>query len=57
MKVVGDLSSNRPLIVVSGNAGQYWAKGSSLGEQTGAVYVNDTQVCEKNLDCTISNRG
>ncbi|KAJ3890304.1 hypothetical protein GG344DRAFT_88927 [Lentinula edodes] len=44
MKVVGDLSSNRPLIVVSGNAGKYWAKGSSLGEQTGAVYVNDTQV-------------
>ncbi|KAJ3839476.1 hypothetical protein F5878DRAFT_616356 [Lentinula raphanica] len=44
IKLVGDISLDRPLILASGNAGKYWAKGCSLGEQTGAVYVDETQV-------------
>ncbi|KAA1477845.1 hypothetical protein DENSPDRAFT_845051 [Dentipellis sp. KUC8613] len=32
------------LVVASGDAGRHWAKGAELGEQIGAVFVNETQV-------------
>ncbi|THH11628.1 hypothetical protein EW146_g7979 [Bondarzewia mesenterica] len=32
------------LVVASGEAGKFWSKGASLGEQQGAVYVNQFQV-------------
>ncbi|KAJ3723455.1 hypothetical protein DFJ43DRAFT_1091905 [Lentinula guzmanii] len=43
-KVIGDIPLDCPLILASGNGGKYWAKGCSLGKQTGAVYVDKTQV-------------
>ncbi|KAJ4488198.1 hypothetical protein J3R30DRAFT_3434010 [Lentinula aciculospora] len=44
IKIAGDMPSNHPLILASGNSGKYWAKGCSLGKQTGAVYVDEIQV-------------
>ncbi|KAK0463702.1 uncharacterized protein EV420DRAFT_1618658 [Desarmillaria tabescens] len=41
IKMVGSVSTAGKLIVASGDAGRIWARGANLGEQTGAVYVND----------------
>ncbi|ESK88693.1 hypothetical protein Moror_3032 [Moniliophthora roreri MCA 2997] len=44
IKIVGQTQNGRPLIATFGDAGKYWAKGADLGEQTGAVMVNNIQV-------------
>ncbi|KAK7062569.1 hypothetical protein VNI00_000057 [Paramarasmius palmivorus] len=44
IKVVGQSPKSRPLVVAFGDAGKYWAKGAELGEQTGAIMVNNVQV-------------
>ncbi|KAF5342752.1 hypothetical protein D9757_014510 [Collybiopsis confluens] len=44
IKIVGEIPANRPLILASGHAGKYWAKGCQLGEQIGGVYVDKIQV-------------
>ncbi|KAJ3489285.1 hypothetical protein NLJ89_g11543 [Agrocybe chaxingu] len=43
-KILGELLSGGNLVVVSGEAGTIWAKGASLGGQTGAVYANNVQI-------------
>ncbi|CAA7270769.1 unnamed protein product [Cyclocybe aegerita] len=43
VKILGDLPSGN-LVVASEAAGKIWAKGASLGEQTGAVYANNVQI-------------
>ncbi|RXW15808.1 hypothetical protein EST38_g10052 [Candolleomyces aberdarensis] len=43
LKLVGDVLQNKPLVIASARAGAFWAKGANLGEQTGAVYVNQIQ--------------
>ncbi|KAJ2923451.1 hypothetical protein H1R20_g13645, partial [Candolleomyces eurysporus] len=43
LKLVGDVLQNKPLVIASARAGAFWAKGATLGEQTGAVYVNQIQ--------------
>ncbi|KAJ8082496.1 hypothetical protein PM082_008351 [Marasmius tenuissimus] len=44
LKIAGSISQGSPLLAVFGDAGKYWAKGANLGEQHGAVFVNDIQV-------------
>ncbi|KAK1220111.1 hypothetical protein PQX77_017150 [Marasmius sp. AFHP31] len=44
LKIAGSISQGSPLLAVFGDAGRYWAKGANLGEQHGAVFVNDIQV-------------
>ncbi|KAF8910325.1 hypothetical protein CPB85DRAFT_683723 [Mucidula mucida] len=44
IKVVGDIAKDRPLIIASGDAGKFWARGAHLGEQMGGVYVNTIAV-------------
>ncbi|KAK0211134.1 hypothetical protein DFS33DRAFT_1407531 [Desarmillaria ectypa] len=44
VKIVGSISTAGKLIVASGDAGKIWARGANLGEQTGAVYVNEISV-------------
>ena len=39
------------LIIATGDAGKYWAKGSRLGEQTGSVQVNGVEVRPVYLAC------
>lgn len=41
---MGDLKPGKVLFIASGNAGKTWAKGAQLGEQSGAVMVNNIQV-------------
>lgn len=42
---MGDLVPGKVLFIASGDAGKVWAKGAQLGEQKGAVLVNNIQVC------------
>ncbi|TFK37065.1 hypothetical protein BDQ12DRAFT_685759 [Crucibulum laeve] len=44
VKFIGDVPSERNLIIATGDAGKVWARGASLGEQTGAVMVNGVQI-------------
>ena len=44
IKLIGDIPKGRPLVVASGDAGKYWARGADLGEQTAGVYVNTVAV-------------
>ncbi|KAK0440973.1 hypothetical protein EV421DRAFT_1904906 [Armillaria borealis] len=44
VKIVGSIPTAGKLIVASGDAGRIWARGANLGEQTGAVYVNQISV-------------
>ncbi|EGN97147.1 hypothetical protein SERLA73DRAFT_183778 [Serpula lacrymans var. lacrymans S7.3] len=44
IKIVGKIPSNTSLYIGSGPAGLAWARGAGLGEQLGAVYVNEKQV-------------
>ncbi|KAF8066836.1 hypothetical protein FPV67DRAFT_1211773 [Lyophyllum atratum] len=44
VKILGDLPQGRNLIVATGDVAKYWARGVDLGEQSGAVAVNNIQV-------------
>jgi hypothetical protein len=44
VKVAGDLPQGAALIAAFGSAGKALARGAKLGEQRGAVFVNDVQV-------------
>lgn len=44
VQITGETSTNRPLVVATGDSAAYWAKGASLCEQTGAIGVNGVQV-------------
>ncbi|THU93311.1 hypothetical protein K435DRAFT_861618 [Dendrothele bispora CBS 962.96] len=44
IKLVGNIPKGPSLILASGDAGKYWAKGVKLNEQAGAVMVNNIQV-------------
>ena len=42
---MGDLTPGKVLFIASGDAGKVWGEGAQLGEQKGAVMVNNIQVC------------
>lgn len=44
IKISGRVAQGTTLLAAFGDAGKYWAKGADLGEQIGAVFVNDIQV-------------
>ncbi|KAH7922729.1 hypothetical protein BV22DRAFT_1197200 [Leucogyrophana mollusca] len=44
IRFVGIAKPGSALVLASGGAGQDWARGAKLGEQQGAVYVNEIQV-------------
>ncbi|KAJ7595898.1 hypothetical protein C8J56DRAFT_713154, partial [Mycena floridula] len=45
VRIVGEnLKKGTGLVVTTADAGKYWSRGANLGEQWGAVYVNDIQV-------------
>ena len=44
VKIAGDLPTGSTVAVATGDVAAFWAKGASLGEQIGAVFVNDVQV-------------
>ncbi|KAG7095121.1 hypothetical protein E1B28_005904 [Marasmius oreades] len=44
VKIIGSVPQGTSLLAAFGDAGRYWAKGANLGEQIGAVFVNDIQV-------------
>ncbi|KAF5381793.1 hypothetical protein D9615_005508 [Tricholomella constricta] len=44
VKILGELPRGRNLIVATGDAAKYWARGADLGEQSGAIAVNNIQV-------------
>ncbi|TEB21770.1 hypothetical protein FA13DRAFT_1741598, partial [Coprinellus micaceus] len=46
IKIIGldESAHGRPLIIASGRAGAFWARGADLGEQQGGVYVDKIQV-------------
>lgn len=43
-KITGSLPQGQALVVATGDAAKLWAKGASLGEQTGAIMLNGVQV-------------
>ncbi|KAF9004660.1 hypothetical protein BDQ17DRAFT_1278843 [Cyathus striatus] len=44
VKIIGNLPTGNKLVIATGEAGRHWARGASLGEQTGAVMVNGVQI-------------
>ncbi|GLB41105.1 hypothetical protein LshimejAT787_0903200 [Lyophyllum shimeji] len=44
VKILGDLPQGRDLVIATGDVAKYWARGADLGEQSGAVAVNNIQV-------------
>jgi len=44
VKILGELPQGRNLIVATGDVAKYWARGADLGEQSGAIAVNNIQV-------------
>ncbi|KAG1717893.1 hypothetical protein EDB19DRAFT_1074764 [Suillus lakei] len=44
IKIEGQFTPGYPLVIASGPAGDFWADGAGLGEQQGAVFVNNIQV-------------
>jgi hypothetical protein len=44
VKLTGSVQQGKPLVHASGHAGKFWAKGANLGEQVGAIMVNEIQV-------------
>jgi len=42
--IVGDIPKQKALVIASGDAGKFWAKGADLGEQTGSISVNHVQI-------------
>ncbi|RDB26691.1 hypothetical protein Hypma_005282 [Hypsizygus marmoreus] len=49
VKVIGELPQERNIVVATGDVAKYWARGANLGEQSGAVAVNNIQVCKVGL--------
>ncbi|KAL0575712.1 hypothetical protein V5O48_006272 [Marasmius crinis-equi] len=43
-KIAGSIPTGAPLLAAFGDAGKYWTKGANLGEQSGAIFVNNIQV-------------
>lgn len=44
IKIEGQFTTGYPLVIASGPAGNFWADGANLGEQQGAIFVNNVQV-------------
>ncbi|KIM56557.1 hypothetical protein SCLCIDRAFT_1220243 [Scleroderma citrinum Foug A] len=44
IKFIGQFTSGSPLVFVSGDAGEAWARGVNLGIQQGGIYVDNEQV-------------
>ncbi|KAG2340604.1 hypothetical protein BDR05DRAFT_915633 [Suillus weaverae] len=44
IKIEGQFTTGCPLVIASGPAGDFWADGADLGEQQGAIFVNNIQV-------------
>lgn len=44
IKIESQITAGCPLVIASGLAGNFWADGADLGEQQGAIFVNNTQV-------------
>lgn len=44
IKIEGHFTTGCPLVIASGPAGNFWADGADLGEQQGAIFVNNIQV-------------
>lgn len=44
VKILGDLRQGRNLVIATGDVAKYWARGADLGEQSGAIAVNNIQV-------------
>lgn len=44
VKITGDIRNNRALVILTGDAGNFWSKGVVLGERKGAVMLNNVQV-------------
>ncbi|KAG2038008.1 hypothetical protein BDR03DRAFT_919064 [Suillus americanus] len=44
VKIEGQFTTGYPLVIASGPAGDFWANGANLGEQQGAIFVNNIQV-------------
>ncbi|KAG2138452.1 uncharacterized protein EDB93DRAFT_1090736, partial [Suillus bovinus] len=44
IKFEGQFTTGCPLVIASGPAGNFWADGADLGEQQGAIFVNNNQV-------------
>jgi hypothetical protein len=40
----GQFTTGNPLVIVSGPAGRFWVDGADLGEQQGAIFINNVQV-------------
>ncbi|KAK0496980.1 hypothetical protein EDD18DRAFT_183085 [Armillaria luteobubalina] len=55
VKVVGSIPTAGKLVIATGDAGRIWARGANLGEQTGAVYVNEISVCSPFISVTSEN--
>lgn len=55
VKIVGSIPTAGKLIITSGDAGRIWARGAKLGEQTGAVYVNEISVRSPSIYVTSEN--
>lgn len=45
IKIVGEFKQGADLIFASSKTGRVWGTGADLGEQIGAAYVNNSQVC------------
>ncbi|KAG1883688.1 hypothetical protein F4604DRAFT_1735964 [Suillus subluteus] len=43
IKIEGQFTTGCPLVIASGPAGDFWANGANLGEQQGAIFVNNIQ--------------
>lgn len=43
-RVIGNIPEGRSLVLATGDVAKYWARGALLGEQSGAVMVNNIQV-------------
>ncbi|KAH7905724.1 hypothetical protein BJ138DRAFT_1017328, partial [Hygrophoropsis aurantiaca] len=44
IRFAGNIKQGSPSFIVSGNTGREWARGAKLGEQRGAIYVNEIQI-------------
>lgn len=44
VKFIGDLPQLQSLVIATGDVANFWAKGTDLGEQSGAILVNEIQV-------------
>jgi len=44
VQIMGHIQAGKNIILATGDAAKFWARGASLGEQTGGVYVNKVEV-------------